>query len=166
LHLLAKGHQGIAFIGNLELPWFERCSRGYKKAMNEAGLEPRCFDVRSDGSELGYLATKTLLSRKEPITAILAGSDQVAEGVYNALRESSIAIPDDISVMGFNDTQASLFHPVLSSVREFPEELGRYLAEFVLKRLQNPKLPPQSVTIPTRVINRESVQSRTATVMS
>ena len=52
-HLVAKRHQAIGFIGNLQLPWFRRCSTGYHRAMLEAGLDPRCADIRSDGTQLG-----------------------------------------------------------------------------------------------------------------
>lgn len=156
--LIAKKHKAIGFIGNLQMPWFRRCSTGYHRAMLEAGLEPRCSDIRSDGSQLGYLATKTLLA-KHKLTAIFAGTDQVAAGVYTALRELELTVPDDISVMGFNDTTGALLTPPLSSVREFPEELGRHLGEFALARLQNPGVVPQVLTIPTQLVQRESVRT-------
>ena len=162
-HLIAKGHRAIGFIGNPQLPWFRRCETGYRRAMTAAGLEPRCVDFRSDGSQLGYLATKSLLAKNEPLTGIVAGSDQVAAGVYSALRELDISIPDDMSVVGVNDTQGAFLSPQLTSVREFPEELGRHLAEFVLKRLQNPSLLPQELTIPTQLVHRDSVSAPPST---
>jgi len=93
------------------------------------------------------------------VTAILAGSDTVAAGVCGALREAGLSIPGDISVMGFNDSEGALFHPALSTVREFPEELGRHLASFLVNRIQNPTLPPQTLTIPTQLIERQSTAS-------
>ncbi len=157
LHLVSKGHESVCYIGNLQLPWFARCEHGYRTAMLQAGLTPRSIDIRSDGYELGYLGTKSLLANGEPVTAILAGSDQVAAGVYSALRDCSISIPHKVSVVGFNDTQGALFHPPLTTVREFPEELGRHLAEFVLKRLHDRTLASQSITIPTQLVSRDSV---------
>jgi DNA-binding LacI/PurR family transcriptional regulator len=157
-YLIAKGHKRIAFVGNLDLPWFARCSTGYERALAQAGLEPQPVDLRSDGAELGYLGGKAILNHRDGITAVLAGSDQVAIGLVSALRESSVSIPDDISVVGFNDTQSSLFYPPLTSVREFPEELGRHLAEFVIKRIQTPSLPSNTLTIPTQLVVRESVR--------
>ena len=156
-HLISKGHRFIAYIGNLQLPWFKRCSVGYERAMIAAGLAPRTVDFRSDGSQLGYLATKAILSKHRDLTAILAGSDQVATGVYEALREMNIEIPAKISVVGFNDTQGSLLFPPLTSVREFPEELGRHMAEFALQRLQDPDRVTQEITIPTQLVQRSSV---------
>lgn len=156
-HLISKGHRSIAYIGNLQLPWFRRCSIGYERAMTTAGLTPRIVDIRSDGSQLGYLATKSIFAKPSDLTAILAGSDQVAAGVYDALRELNIEVPTRISVIGFNDTQGSVLYPPLTSVREFPEELGRHMAEFTLQRLQNPDLAPQELTIPTQLVHRASV---------
>ena len=53
-------------------------------------------------------------------------------------------------------------HPTLTSVQEFPEELGKHLAEFVLRRIQEPEREPQELTIPTRVVVRESTRARPA----
>lgn len=158
-HLVAQGHRDIWFIGDCELPWFARCADGYRAAMREADLALRMSEIHSDGRELGYLATKSILGRHEPVSAIFAGSDQVAKGVYEALEESGIPIPQGISVAGCNDTQGSLLQPPLSSVREFPEELGRHLADFALRRIEDPALPPQFLTIPTQVVLRSSVQA-------
>ncbi|HRE82194.1 MAG TPA: LacI family DNA-binding transcriptional regulator [Opitutaceae bacterium] len=156
-YLASKGHRAIGFIGNLQLPWFRRCATGYEQAMTAARLPLRYIDMRSDGSQLGYLAAKALLTQHADTTAILAGSDQVAAGVYDALREAGISVPDRMSVMGFNDTQGEMLYPALSSVREFPEELGQHLAEFALGRLQNPALTTQKLTVPTQLVLRASV---------
>lgn len=156
-YLIAKGHRAIGYVGNLQLPWFKRCSLGYEKAMRGAGLVPRCVDIRSDANQLGYLATKSLLREHGDVTGILAGSDQVAAGIYDALREMNLPVPGRVSVVGFNDTQGALLYPPLTSVREFPEELGRHLAEFVIGRLRDPDRAPHELTIPTQLVLRESV---------
>jgi DNA-binding LacI/PurR family transcriptional regulator len=156
-YLISKGHRSIAFVGNLQLPWFVRCSTGYARAMQEAGLAPRILEFRSNETQGGYLTTKTHFARSDRPTAILAGNDQIATGVYEALRELKLGVPDDVSVAGINDTQASLLSPRLTSVREFPEEMGRTLAEFVLNRLRKPTLPPQHLVIPTQLVTRDSV---------
>jgi LacI family transcriptional regulator len=158
-HLIADGHRDIWFIGDADLPWYARCSDGYRKSMQEAGLPPRVSEIHSDDRQLGYLAMRSILSRHEPVTAVFAGSDPIARGVYDAVRQSGLSIPEDISIAGFNDSEAALMYPPLTSVREFPEELGRHLAEFVLKRVQSPGREPQQLTIPTRVIVRESTRS-------
>lgn len=128
------------------------------RAMTEAALEHRMSEIHFDDRQLGYLAMRSILSRREPVSAVFAGSDQIASGVYEALRQSGIRIPDDISVAGFNDSEAALMDPPLTSVQEFPEELGKHLAEFVLRRLENSDLGPQRLTIPTRMMLRKSTQ--------
>ena len=157
-HLISQGHRSIWFIGNQRLPWFARCAQGYSQTMKEAGLEPHFSEIRSEDRELGYLAIKSLLASGERPTALFAGTDEVASGVYQALQESGILIPDDISVAGFNDTLGELLHPGLTTAREFPKEVGGHLAEFTLRRIQEPGLPPQQLTIPTELVKRESVR--------
>lgn len=157
-YLISQGHTAIWFIGNLRLPWFARCANGYLAAMKEAGLEPHFSEIHSEDRELGYLAVKSLLATGERPTALFVGTDQVASGVYQALQESGIHIPDDISIAGFNDTMGDVLHPGLTTVREFPKELGAHLAEFTLRRIQEPELPPQQLLMPTELIRRESVR--------
>lgn len=157
--LIADGHRDIWFIGDVDLPWYARCAEGYCKSMRQAQLQPRMSEIHSDDRQLGYLAMRSILSRRVPVTAVFAGSDPIARGVYDAVRQSGLKIPDDISIAGFNDSEASLMYPPLTSVREFPEELGRHLAEFALKRIEAPEREPQQLTIPTRVIVRESTRS-------
>jgi LacI family transcriptional regulator len=157
-HLISQGHSSIWFIGNLRLPWFARCANGYLEAMKEAGLAPHFSEIHSEDRELGYLAVKSLLSAGERPTALFVGTDQAASGVYQALQESGIRIPEDISVAGFNDTIGDVLHPGLTTVREFPKELGTHLAEFTLRRIQEPELPPQQLLMPTELIRRESVR--------
>jgi DNA-binding LacI/PurR family transcriptional regulator len=157
--LIAEGHRDIWFIGDVELPWYARCAEGYRQSMMQGGLEPHFSEIHSDDHQLGYLAMRSLLSRHEPVTAVFAGSDQIARGIYDALKQAGLAIPDDISVAGFNDSEGALMDPPLTSVREFPEELGKHLAEFVLRRIQKPDRPPQTLTIPTRVVLRQSTRA-------
>jgi LacI family transcriptional regulator len=156
--MIQDGHRDIWFIGDVELPWYRRCAEGYRASMLAAGLEPRISEIHSDDHQLGYLAMRSILSRREPVSAVFAGSDQIARGVYEAVRQSGLTIPGDISVAGFNDSEGALMDPPLTSVREFPEELGRHLAEFVLRRLHQPDRAPQSLTIPTKVVLRNSTQ--------
>jgi DNA-binding LacI/PurR family transcriptional regulator len=156
--LISDGHRDIFFIGDIELPWYARCAQGYRQSMMQAGLQPRLSEIHSDDRQLGYLTMRSLLSKRERVTAVFAGSDQIASGVYEALRQSGVSIPDDISVAGFNDSEAALMDPPLTSVREFPEELGKHLAEFALRRIEDPTRAPQQLTIPTRVVLRKSTR--------
>jgi DNA-binding LacI/PurR family transcriptional regulator len=156
-YLITLGHRQIGFVGNLRLPWFARCFAGYRRAMDSAGLSHLLNSTDSeDDVESGYLGTKSLLARHKNVTAILAGDDPTAHGVYKALRDSGLRIPEDISVCGCNDTVGSWGHPPLTTIREFPEQLGKQLAEVVLKRIESSSLDPQRVTVPTELVKRDS----------
>jgi len=157
-YLIAQGHRNIWYVGNQRFPWFARCARGYRQAMKEADMEPHFSEIGAEDRELGYLAVKALLANGERPTALFAGTDQAASGVYQALQESGIRIPDDISVAGFNDTIGDVLHPGLTTIREFPKELGVHLAEFVLRRINQSDLAPQQLVMPTELIRRESVR--------
>jgi DNA-binding LacI/PurR family transcriptional regulator len=156
-YLVTLGHRNVGFVGNTRLPWFARCYAGYRRAMDEAGLAQRLNSTDSeDDVESGYIGTKSLLTRHPEVTAILAGDDPTAHGVYKALRDSGRRIPEDISVCGCNDTVGSWGHPALTTIREFPEQLGKELARVVLNRIESPGLEPQRIVVPTELIKRDS----------
>ncbi len=159
-YLQSLGHRDIWFVGNTRLPWFARRYEGYCRAMQEAGLIPHLSGIDSDNDqEMGFLGTKSLLARGEPVSAIFAGGDLTAEGVCKALRDCGLRIPHDVSVAGFNDIEGALLHPPLTTIRVFTEQVGRQLAELVLNRIEHPNLGPQHVAIPTQLVKRESCQS-------
>jgi DNA-binding LacI/PurR family transcriptional regulator len=156
-YLIGLGHRHICFVGNIRLPWFSRCFAGYCRTMDKFSLVPANSSIDSeDDDEIGYLGTKSLLARGEPVTAILAGNDATAHGVYKALRDSGLEIPDDISVAGCDDTVGVWLYPRLTTIREFPEQLGKQMVEMILNRIANPDQEPQRITIPTEIIKRDS----------
>lgn len=159
-YLLGLGHRDIWFVGNNRLPWFSRCFNGYRRAMEASGLEPRQSSIDSDDdAQIGYLGTKSILSRGDKVTAIYAGNDATAQGVYRALRDVNLRIPDDISVAGCDDTVGSMLYPGLTTIREFPEQIGKKMVEMILNRIAKPDLGPQIVTIPTEFVKRDSCRS-------
>jgi DNA-binding LacI/PurR family transcriptional regulator len=159
-HFIELGHRRICFVGNIRLPWFARCYEGYRNAMEEAGLTPLESSIDSENdTESGYLGAKSMLAKDDSITAILAGNDSTAHGVYKALRDKGLKIPDDISVAGCDDTVGTWLDPVLSTTREFPEQLGKQLVELVFNRIAKPNQDPQCVTIPTQFIKRHSCRA-------
>ena len=163
-YLISLGHREICFVGNTRLPWFARCFAGYSQAMEETGLHPRCLSVDSeDDAEVGYLATKSLVARGERVTAIFAGNDATAHGVYKGLRDCGLRIPDDMSVVGCDDTVGEWLYPGLTTIREFPEHLGKQMVELILSRIAKPGLESRKVTVPTELIKRESCRPAAAT---
>src|SRR5208337_1674825 len=157
-YLQSLGHRDIWYIGNCQRTWFARRCEGYRRAMEEAGLAPLIRDLNIDNAEdLGYLATKSILSEGRALTAIVAGDDTTARGAYRALTDHGLKIPADVSVIGVNDTiEASALIPPLTSVRVFTDQLGKQMAELLLNQISRLDVKPQSVTLPTRLIRRES----------
>jgi DNA-binding LacI/PurR family transcriptional regulator len=151
------GHQEIWFVGNTSLPWANRCYQGYCQAMKEAGLPPHLSEIDSmDDIEVGYLGTKSVLSDGLPVTAILGATDETAQGVYRALGEWGLQIPDDVSVAGCNDSLGCLLNPPMTTIREFPQLLGKSMVDLVLKKIAHPDLPPRQIVIPTELVKRAS----------
>lgn len=159
-YLIELGHRNIGFVGNLRMPWFARCFEGYKRSMEQARLQPRSASIDAvDDAEVGYLGAKSMISRGEPLTAIFAGNDPTAHGVYRALRDSGLRIPDDVSVVGCDDTIGGWLYPGLTTLREFPEQLGKQMVELVLNRIANPGATPERIHIPTEIIKRDSCRT-------
>lgn len=163
--LLELGHRDIWCLTDRQFPWFADSFEGYRYTMEQAGLPARVYEIHSNERELGYLGTKVVLASGEPVTAIFAASDLIAQGAYRVLADSGIKVPDEISVVGFNDSEGAILHPALTTVRSFPEEMRAHLAEFVLDRISKPDLPPRQLTIPMRLVRRESaVRPQTAAI--
>lgn len=159
-YLLALGHERIGWVGNCRYPWFRRRSEGYREAMENSGNEAHVVSMESDEEhQVGYVATKTMLDRPRHagLTAITAGNDRIAHGVYEALRDLNFAIGQDVSVTGFNDTlEAVILHPALTTMRVFAEQVGRRLAEQVIAQIEGNTGIPQTISVPTQLIRRDS----------
>jgi len=156
-HLQSQGHRDIWFVGNRRFPWFDHFYEGYSRAMTERGLMPHSFGLDLEQpSEVGYLAVKSILSQGGPVSAIVAGSDATAQGVYAALRECGLRVPENISVTGFDDIEADALHPRLTTSHVFLEQIGKQMAEFLLSRIEQPNLPPRKSVIPTKLVKSES----------
>lgn len=156
-YLLSLHHRHIGYVGNNRLPWLKRCACGYSKAMQEAGLQPCEQNIDSTSEqEIGYLGAKLIFGRSERVTGIFAGTDPIAAGVYKAAADCFLRIPEDLSVAGCNDTFGELLRPRLTTIREFPEQLGKRLVDMVLTRIERPELAPRRVTLPTELVKGES----------
>ena len=136
-HLIELGHTRIAFIaGPADHPdAFER-ERGYHQALADAGLEPApelvvCADFMESG---GVLAINHLLESGVAFTAVFASNDQMAYGARLALYRRNIRVPEDISLVGYDDLPNSTYSmPPLTTVRQPVYEIGRLAAQAMLK---------------------------------
>lgn len=137
-HLISLGHTKIAMLVHLPLKYLGATSRmqGYRQALDEAGIpfDERLVSVANFTEESGYAAMKDLLAREPRPTAVFAGNDVVAWGAIQAINEANLRIPDDISIVGFDDDYPSRFmNPPLSSVNVPAASLGERAAHMVLQ---------------------------------
>lgn len=157
-HLTDLGHRRIAFIaGDPQHPDSAERQLGYQLALQAAGLafEPGLV-VQGDYLEVsGMLAVERLLASQQPFTAIFAANDQMAVGASLALFRRSLRVPDDVSVVGFDDLPSSLYAiPPLSTVQQPAYALGRLAASAVLQLLAG-RTPTVELPAP-RLVARES----------
>jgi LacI family transcriptional regulator len=147
-HLIGLGHRRVGMIGG---PADMLCTQarvdGYRTALDRAGIEAgkdlvRYGDFHHQG---GFARTRELLELPDPPTAIFAGSDEQAMGAYQAARLAGLRIPDDLSVVGFDDLPTcEWLSPPLTTVRQPLEEMGRVAARTLLQLLDGrPPLTPR-----------------------
>lgn len=155
LHLLQQGHLNIAHIkGLLNQPDAVARFVGYKKALQEAGIKVQTKLIKQGdfSSESGYQLTKELIESNKHFSAIFAANDQTAYGAIKALHDHGYRVPEDVSVVGFDDLPTSYyFTPALTTLRQPVEEIGVVCAESILNLLNGNKhevrLPPMELII-------------------
>lgn len=157
--LLERGHRVIGHImGRADHVDAQERLLGYRQALQERGIP---FDpslvVQGDFKEAsGLIGTQQLLATHPEMTALFCGNDQMAYGSRLALYRRGIRVPEDISLVGFDDLPASAYTtPPLTSVRQPMEEIGYWLARFVLGRLTGNEVEP--FRLPLELKLRESV---------
>jgi LacI family transcriptional regulator len=160
-YLIQLGHTRIAFItGALNVRSAVDRLQGYQAALADCGL-PFRKELVTEGDYQqrgGYEAAKSLLeSINPPPTAIFASNDLSAFGVMDAARECGFRIPDDISIIGFDDVpQAGHVYPKLTTVRQPLEQMGQVAVKMLLELIKDRSRPPQRVTLPTQLVIRDS----------
>ena len=162
-YLIKLGHTRIGFItGSMDLGAATDRLAGYKSAFRFHHMEEDA-QLIYEGAFFqpdGYAGAIALLDHKNPPTAIFASNDAMAMGVMDAVRSRGLRIPEDISILGFDDVpQAALVRPALTTVRQPLEQMGRIAAQMLLDRLKNPDQPITRIELPTELIIRESTSS-------
>ncbi|PPK94251.1 LacI family transcriptional regulator [Kineococcus xinjiangensis] len=159
-HLVELGHRRIALVGG---PRGLLCSRarldGYRAGLESAGLELDPDLVREGDfyQESGYRLGAELLALPQPPTAVFAASDQMALGVYEAVRRSGLRVPDDVSIVGFDDLAlAAWASPPLTTVRQPLAEMGALAARTVLAMAAGETADNPRVELATSLVVRES----------
>jgi DNA-binding LacI/PurR family transcriptional regulator len=160
-HLIELGHRRIAFIGDtppeFRFFWSRDRTHGYRRALERAGIEPRPEYVRV-GTQLLHVARSValeLLQLPEPPTAIFAASDTQALGVLEAARSLGLRVPDQLSVVGFDDVELASYVG-LTTVRQPLFESGRRGAQLLLRALTGVPLPAHSEQLPLELVVRRT----------
>jgi DNA-binding LacI/PurR family transcriptional regulator len=156
-HLVELGHRTVVHLAG-PLGWAEASARveGWRAELTEAGLPVLALRWGGDwSSQSGYRAGRTL-ARETDITAVFAGNDQMALGLMAALREVGRRVPEDVSVVGFDDLpEAPYFAPPLTTVRQDFGELGRRAMQLVERVLAGEESPAVEL-VPTVLVTRAS----------
>ena len=159
-HLLDQGRTRIATItGPLDMPASVARRLGYRDALRAAGLEPdpRLEESGAFTRESGLATMKSLLERCPDIDALFAASDLMAAGALQAIYDAGRRVPDDIAIVGFDDSIIALStRPALSSVRQPVEVMGRELVNVLLQILDSPDDVLRRVVLETQLIVRQS----------
>jgi LacI family transcriptional regulator len=163
-HLFDLGHRRIACIaGNSEVsPSAERLT-GYQQTLKKNGLAyDEALVVKGDFQyESGYQATSYLLTLKAPPTAVFACNDLMAVGCISAASEFGLRVPDDFSVVGFDDVRlASFTNPPLTTISQPKAKIGTLATKMLLERLNDLDAPPRFERLDTQLRIRRSTAVR------
>jgi DNA-binding LacI/PurR family transcriptional regulator len=171
-HLHALGHERIAFIGGQ--PGVDRAEGPLEQSVEQKRLDCIVDTMRGLGSspnpdmfrlgpysspglpQIGDLHMRELLSLPAPPTALIAGSDLLAAGALQAIYRAGLKVPEDISVIGFDDSIAEFLSPALTSIAQPVAEMGRLAFETALRAVRDPTERSRTVVLPTAMIHRES----------
>ncbi len=164
-HLHHLGHREIAFMrgqtfsSDSDARW-----KSLMAVAKELGLEVRPelvvqLEVNLSSPELGYPVVEKLLAHKLPFTALISYNDIAAIGAIRAFRDRGIRVPEDVSIVGFDDIQSAAFqNPSLTTIRQPLRQMGTAAARLLLKRLQGNRDAADEVPIVPELIIRESTR--------
>ncbi len=164
-HLIDLGHRRIALIKRRPTSALstERFT-GYRQALAAANIafDPRLVVECTTGQAAGAAAMDQLLALAEPPTAIFTHNDVLAMGAIHAIHRAGLAVPADISIVGYDDTaSAAYLFPPLTTVRHPKAELGTLAAETVLQLVRRPEgIVPRTVVLPVGLVVRASTAAR------
>ncbi|SMB97711.1 LacI family DNA-binding transcriptional regulator [Deinococcus hopiensis] len=157
-HLISLGHERIALLSGPQR-WYDARLRldGWTEALNGAGLAPVSI-LEGDWSAVsGFGLTQELLAARIPFTGLLVGNDQMALGALWALHEREISVPDDVSIVGYDDIPESrFFHPPLTTVRQDFATLGALSLAALLRAVESPNSHANPQVLKPELVIRRS----------
>ncbi len=158
MRVLELGHRRIAMIAGITRSNDRAASRveGVREALRSRGLPLSVLEAPY-APDAGQAAARTLLSQESWPTALICGNDVLAAGAMLAISEEGLCIPEEISVVGFDDIElARLLHPPLTTVHVPHRRMGQAAAQLLL-RLRDPTATAQSVVFTTELVERRSL---------
>lgn len=161
-YLLDKGNKKIAYVGikkDKRNAWARRFD-GYEDALKERGIEvdPDLTYYGDLKAQTGYKGINAILE-KTKIDAVFCGSDEIAMGVINGLRDNGLRCPEDVDVMGFNDIiEAAIFYPKITTISQPLYDMGSVSMRMLVKMLKNEPLDENHFTLGYQLIERDSVK--------
>ena len=159
-YLLGLGHKHIGFIsGRAELESSNRRLKGYRDALERAGIliEEKMIASGDYTTETGAKCAKELFALDNPPTAIFASNDQTAMGVFRVAQEMGIRIPEDLSVIGFDNISESRYMG-LTTVDQFISEMGFVATQMLIRLINGEELDNQIYKMHTQLVVRNSCQ--------
>jgi LacI family transcriptional regulator len=161
-YLAGLGHRRVAIVnGHLGHPSARERLDGYRRTRGELGLDQDEALAMSGEFTLegGREAVRRFMKSPQPPTAIFCASDLMACGVLQGLHEMSLRVPDDVSVIGFDDLEAGFTSPPLTTLRVDMEGLGAMAARRLLDLIQDEDLPTMKLVAPAKLVERESCRA-------
>ena len=163
-HLIAGGRRAVATIsGPLDMPVGIDRLAGYRDAVGDAFrvMDPTLEATGDFTQESGAKAMTRLLAKRPDLDAVFAASDLMATGALSALTAAGRRVPDDVAIVGYDDSPlASSTHPQLSSVRQPIEEMGREVARLLVEAVEGTDRVQRRVILATELVKRASSAGR------
>ncbi|GMA64579.1 LacI family transcriptional regulator [Alicyclobacillus fastidiosus] len=162
-HLVNLGHRRIGFIsGPLSIVLGRDRLKGYRQAMliNELPVEESLIQEGDFTVQAGYNAMMKLMASNHPPSAIFAASDEMAIGAMKAARNKGLNVPEDVSIIGFDDIPAGTYvHPELTTIRQPAFEIGTQAMNLLLDMIKGCAKERKQLVLPHQVVLRETTTS-------
>lgn len=162
-YLIEKGHRKIAIILGRDVNTVRERFSGYKKALEEYNIKFNKLYVKrhtyqNSYEETGYICGLELLNLKDPPTAIFCITDAMAIGFYRACHELNLKIPEDISIIGFDNLNFTEYLiPPLTTVHQEKKKMGEEAAKILISRIKGDISPAKKIVLDFKIIERSSV---------
>lgn len=161
-HLLGLGHRRIAMLtGRPDLQSAQLREAGYRQALGRAGLpaDPELIQVGAYDQAVSQESALSLLTARNRPTALFAANDVSAIAAMTAAAELGLRIPEDLSVVGFdNIPESALCTPPLTTVEQPIREMGRQALQMLIGLIRDAQTGPTHITLPTRLVARQSTR--------